>query len=131
MKQQPNKPSNYFTRTPSNNGAKMLLKDPVTNEDTQDYLQVLGLESDPFRQALVLKHKRNMEILTLPESEQPAALEDAELDLYASLVTGWSFSEPCTKEAVRELLNEAPQVKSQVDKFAGTRANFIVRLSKN
>lgn len=131
MKQQANKPSNYFTRTPSNNGARMLLKDPVTNEDTQDYLHVIGLESDAFRQALVVKHKRNMEILTLPEEEQPAALADAELELYTSLVTNWSFSEPCTKEAVKEMLHEAPQVKAQVDKFAGMRANFIVRLSKN
>lgn len=124
------KPSNFFTRKPANTGARMPLADPVTGKPTEDYLHVLGLECDSFRDALAVKHRRNIEILAMPESEQAAALEEADLVLHASLVTGWSFEEPFTVDGVIELLREAPQIKIAVDKFASDRANFIKRLSK-
>lgn len=125
------KAANYFTRKPSNAGARMYLKDPVSGKVTEDYLHVLGLESDSFRAALTAKHKKNLEILALPEDQQEAAKDDAELELFASLVTGWSFEDKLTADAVKELFLEAPQIKTAVDTFAGDRANFITRPSKS
>ena len=124
------KPSIFFTRPHANKGAKMFLKDPVTGQPTEDFLHVLGLESDAFKEALTAKHKENARILALPEAEQADALAEAELQLFASLVTGWSFDN-FSVDGVKELLREAPQVKKDVDTFAGDRANFITRPSKN
>jgi len=107
----------------------MPLADPHTGEPSGMTLHVLGLESDAFRAALATKHRRNAEILTLPEEDQAAALEDAELELFASLVSGWSFDEPFTVEGVKQLLSEAPQIKQAVDQFAGKRSNFMPQLS--
>jgi len=119
------KASAFYTRTPANKGALLTLVDPVTGKQTDQYLHVLGLESDKFRAALAAKHQRNMEILQMPEPEQKAASDDAELELYASLVSDWSFEEPITVAGVKELFLEAPQIKQEVDKFAGQRANFM------
>ncbi len=119
------KPSDFFTRTQSNAGAKLVLEDPLTGQPSNESLLVRGLESDRFREALAAKHRRNLEILTLPEAEQEAASMDAEYDLYVSLVAGWSFEEECSPEAVKQLFIEAPQIKLAVDRFAGNRANFL------
>jgi hypothetical protein len=125
------KSSDFFTRTPSNTGARMVLDDPLTGKPSGETLHVLGLESDAFRAALTAKHRRNLEILAEPEQEQAQLQEEAELDLFASLVTDWSFEEPFSVNGIKELFREAPQVKQAVDRFAGNRSNFIKRLSGN
>lgn len=109
----------------------MVLDDPLTGLPSGETLHVLGLESDAFRAALTAKHRRNLEILAEPEQEQARLQDEAELDLFASLVTDWSFEEPFSANGIKELFREAPQVKQAVDRFAGTRSNFIKRPSVN
>lgn len=125
------KPSDFFTRPHANKGAKMELVDPLTGKPSGEYLTVLGLESDAFHSALTAKRKRSLEILALSPEEREAAEEDNDLTLFTALVTGWSFKEDFTEDALKSLLREAPQVKLAVDKFASNIANFITRPSKN
>jgi hypothetical protein len=128
------KPQDYFTRPASNKGAKMPLVDPATGKETGDFLFVLGLESDAFAQAIIAKRKRSLEIEQMPEDKRSAEEDDNELDLYAALVTGWSFDpkgSPFSKDAIKELFKEAPRVRMAVDKFASNIANFTARQSGN
>lgn len=125
------KPSDFFTRTPANTGAKMPIPDPITGKDSGETLTIRGFDSDAFQAALVDKSRRNAEILTLPEGEQEEARKKAELMLFQSLVTGWSFKESLTELALMEFLTECPYIQQAIDKFASNRANFIKRQSKN
>lgn len=125
------KPSDFFTRTPANAGAKMPIPDPITGKDSGETLTLRGFDSDAFQAALVAKSRRNAEILTLPEGEQAEALKDAEMMLFLALVAGWSFKEPFTEKALIEFLTECPYIQKAVDDFASKRANFIKRQSKS
>lgn len=122
------KPSDFFTRSQSNKGVKMPLKNPATKQDSGEWLHVIGFDSDPFQKALANRQRRNLEILQIPEGEErEAAREAEEIDLVAVLVTGWSFDEPFTPEALREFLRESPAVKADVDSWASNRANFLAK----
>lgn len=125
------KPSDFYTRKPSNKGAQMPLEDPATGKPSGEWLHVLGLGSDSFAAALAEKRRKALDVAQMPKEEQAAAEEDAELELYASLVTGWSFKEPFTAEGIKELFAEAPEIKLAVDKFASAKANFLQRPSKS
>ena len=103
----------------------MYLIDPATGKQSKEYLTVLGFDSDAFQTALVEKRRANAKVLTLSEDLRDAAADDAELDLIAATVTGWSMDEDFTREGLLELLREAPSVRLEIDKFAANRANFI------
>lgn len=119
--------TDFYTRTPANTPQKYVLPDPITNAPTEEFLMVLGFDSDVFRKALVENSRSNVEILTLPEGEQEAARNKNDVILLASLVTGWSFKETFSQEAVITLLGEAPYLERGLDKFGANRANFIKR----
>ena len=124
------KPSDFFTRTPSNTGVRMPLLDPITDEPTQEWLQCLGIDSDVFQDALSTKARENLRIIALPEGEQDAAQKKAQTELVASLVEDWSFDD-FSLEAVTELLHESPSIKRQVDRFVNDLENFIKKPSEN
>ena len=109
----------------------MPLPDPITGVPTIENLTVLGFDSDAFRLALTEKGRANVEILALPADKQEVAKDEAELRLYAALVSGWSFKEAHSQESVCGLLREAPYIRQAIDKFASDRANFIKRQSGN
>ncbi len=121
----------FFTRTPANTATPMPLTDPVSGQDSGEFLMVLGIDSDAFREALNKKQQENARILSLPEADQPAAKEKADLELFAALVTGWSFEEPATMEDVVELLRESPSTKRALDRWASDNSNFIKRPSQS
>lgn len=122
----------YHTRTAANNGAKLFLLDPVTNEQTQDWLHVLGFESDTFREAMFEKQRAVAAAQTLAD---PEAREDAKNtavnNMLVSLVTDWSFDEDFSAAAVAELFAEAPYIRAAVDTFASQRANFTDKQPKS
>ena len=117
--------ASFFTRTPSNEGSRLFLKDPVTDQPSEEWLHVLGFESDAFSAAMAVKQRRMSEIRALPEEEREGAAKEAVVQMLVSLVADWSFEEECTPDNVKTLFSEAPYIQSAVDAFAANRANFI------
>jgi hypothetical protein len=122
----------FFTREKANKGLPMPLKFP-DGTDSGKTLHVLGVDSDTFRAASARKSRRLLEVSAELESKKDAntterleeEMEKANVELLASVVTGWDLDTPFTPENVRKLLTESRTVMQQVDLFAGDRASFF------
>lgn len=119
----------FHTRQASNEGIKLDLVTPSGGK-TEHWLQVLGVDSDAFRNA-ELQAKREGHKLTLisDEVERMAAMRDLQLKPLAAVVLGWSFSKPCTYENVFAFLREAPQIADAIDMMISRRALFFAKRS--
>jgi hypothetical protein len=120
----------YKTRKGANAGAKMRVLAP-NGKETGDTITVRGSDSDIFQRA---KRKANRALTDFLEDKGiDARGSDEYLDfqtqqqilLQSALVVDWSFEEPCTPDAVVELLTEAPDVARQIDEFASKRERFV------
>lgn len=130
--------SRFFTRQKANAGFKMFLPDPVSGENTDAWLQVLGGDSDVARKGEIATQRelsrmyadafaetddkvKAREIVQKAKSESAAAdmIKDA-----ASLVVGWSFDD-FSPENVIAFLTEAPQIADMVILKSKDRANFF------
>ena len=119
----------YFTRARANRGVKLPLLTPE-GKDEGDWLWVLGIDSDAFREAKAELNRRIVGVASLKdEAEKKRATKEEEYRLIAALVTGWSFEDPYTPEAMMELLTEAPQIARTIDDFVYSRASFFRALS--
>ena len=117
--------SKYFTRSRANAGVILNIKTPEGG-DAGDWLRVLGVDSDAFRDAKTATHRNLMVIAQMPTPEErKAATVDEELRLTATLVSGWSFDDPCTETSVLDFLREAPQVARQIDDLVYNRDRFF------
>lgn len=119
------KPSitSLFTLEASNVGVTRPVKDP--NGNTVCNITFLGVDSDVFRKARVVRNRKIAELKDLREEDRLEALEQLDRELIASIVTGWDFAEPCTKENVLELFKQAPDVFEQVNVEANKRSLFF------
>ena len=115
----------FYTRPTANAGVKMPLITP-TGERSEHWLQVLGVDSDAFREANAAAQRRAVDIAQISDdAERKAVLADEQRKLVAALVSGWSFDQPCTRDVVAELFRQAPQIQDAVDKIASQRAIFF------
>lgn len=115
----------FFTYERANLGKRLDLKHP-DGSDSQEYLMVRHITSDPFRKARALRTRENARILAeVPVEEQEAARYQADTVLLASLIADWSFEEPVTEENVVRFLSNAPLVREEVDNFAIDNAAFF------
>lgn len=121
----------FFTRQKSNEGIKVPLYYPGSNEASGDWLLVVGMESDSFRVAEHQAKRRTLEITRMEEPARTEAHLDAKRTLVASLIKGWSFEKELTHENVMEFLREAPQIEEAVNNIAGRRHLFFVKESSN
>jgi hypothetical protein len=119
----------FYTRSTAEAGVKFELVTPL-GEKTSEYLMVLGIDSDAFKVSEIEAKRKAMDISSSEESSMEQRLE-IERELVASLVTAWSFDEPCTPENVVKFFREAPQICAQVDKFAGNRAVYFAKKHKD
>lgn len=115
---------NFFTLPKANAGVILDLPGPDGNP-TGITLTVLGTDGDVFRRARVVRSRANVDIIALPEEEQPAAATEADIALLSELIIGWTFEEEFTPENVRELLRQAPGIRALVDTTAGERTLFF------
>jgi hypothetical protein len=114
----------FMTRAKANEGHKIPLYAP-DGRLTAHWLRVRGVDSDTFRKAQSRQTRRTAEIAALPEADREEAIIDATLEMQAALVAEWSFDQPCTHENIKAFLREAPQIASEVDKFASRRTFFF------
>jgi hypothetical protein len=114
----------FMTRAKANEGRAIPLY-AADGRLTAHWVRVRGVDSDAFRLAQTKQMRRTAEIASLPEIEKEPAIEDAKLEMTASLVIDWSFDMPCTHENVKNFLREAPQIAAAIDKFASRRTFFF------
>lgn len=96
------------------------------------WLRIRGTDSDQFRKA---RFEGSRKMRDLPPDtadwDRGIVMDGVVLDSLAALVADWSFDEPCTQEAVREFLKNAPQVAESVDRAANDRTRFFGESSTN
>jgi hypothetical protein len=124
----------FFTRDIANRGIRVPLFDPETEEDSGEWLYVLGADSDEHRRAMNIS-QRDLYILSknkqLTEEEKTDRFEDIKRRQIAALVKDWSFDEECTPESVESFLKEAPQITDAIDRVTADRSFFIKAGSKD
>lgn len=120
----------FYTLPKASEGIEFPLE--VDGEPSGHWLRIRGADSEQFRKAR-FDGARALRDLP-PETndwDRGLVMDDVVLDSLAALVAGWSFNEPCTPEAVREFLKNAPQIAESVDRVANDRARFFGAGSKS
>lgn len=119
MKPEPQKTSinKFFTAEVSNAGKVLYLEDEYGNK-TEDWVKVLGGDSDAYEDGLVA----NRAGLSSDDSKE---IKSAVCKLYSSLITEWSFFEELTPESAYQLFTNAPHVRKQVVRFVDDRKAFF------
>ena len=118
----------FATKPKSNAGVKLTIPDT----DGQ-WVKVLGIDSDVFREAsinIIRSTKDNHDDGELTEIQIDKRAEENRIKLLTVCVVDWSFSEKCTDENIRLMIEDAPLIASFIDNEVGDRANFLGKLSK-
>ena len=124
------KPSDFFTRTRANDGARIPLVTPE-GEITDQWIEVYGVDSDAFREADALARREGSRIALIKDDEErDKAVAELTRVMRASLIKAWSFEMPLTKDAALEFIREAPQVGDALDKIVSDRSLFFTLASK-
>lgn len=117
----------FFTRSRANEGTVLPLHLP-DGTPTEHSITIYGVDSDAFRQQEADSKRRAFEIAASGDKAAAEALmRDGRLNLVASLVKGWTFDIPPTRENVVNLLREAPQLLDAIDQVASDRRSFFKR----
>lgn len=117
----------FHTRARANEGKRLPLFTP-DGKPTEHWLQVRHVWSDAFQSANEAEVAALREtMLENPEDKTVVdeAKREAQIRIWAALVSGWSFEIEATPEAVAEFLRDAPQIGAQIDKFAADARRFF------
>lgn len=118
----------YMIRSQANTPTRVQLRDPATQEETGDWIDVRSSLSDKFIETRNLLMGSVGELSPDKETRKAEAA-DRQLRLKASLVSGWSFSEKPSEEEVIEFLREAPQVGEMLISVADEGDRFFSKPS--
>jgi len=125
----------FQTRGRANKGFRLNLLS-AEGQDTDHYLDIIGLDSDAFIAAKKAQSSRITELAAIESKEEK---EDLSIEYFceflASVVTGWSFDDPeitaaaslteFNPENVARFFREAPQIRDQVEKIVSRRSLFF------
>lgn len=122
--------SEFFTRPKANAGVVVKIPRRPNGQPCEEWVRVLGVDSDAFREAEASERRELMRIGQIAdesERKKSAAVNGLEWHrrLMASLVPEWSFDEPCTVENVREAFKNAPYIQDKVEEVANNSALFF------
>lgn len=120
----------FYTMPKATEGVEFPLE--MDGKPTEHWLRVRGTDSEHYRKA---RFDGVRTLRDLPEGtsewERGKVMDGIVLDTLTSLVSGWSFDEECTPEAVREFLQNAPHLAEAIDRAAGDRSRFFGSLSES
>ncbi len=108
-----------YTLDAHEEGSEIQIKDPSTNEPTDFYIKVKGVDSKTYREAVRKYHRK------LLNDE-----EGGEIDLLTAITIGWRGLKSGKEkvdfdfDTAKKLYENAPSVASQVDRFIADRVNF-------
>lgn len=119
------RPTDFYTVPKSESGVRMPIPLP-TGADSGEWLLVVGPDSLAFGKAAAELNKAMAEAKSIEdEKEREKFAEDTWNRYVASLILGWSFSEPFTPDAVLEFVANAPRVAQLVQNTATDPARFF------
>ena len=127
----------FFTAEKANEGIKLDLYHPVTQEKTEHSIWIRGVDSDEFRRAKAASFRRLAQIAGNPNRTAAKAeldktsVEEEMLDVQAALVIKWTFKEECTLENIKKLFKKAPQILDYIDRCANERSLFLAQGSNS
>lgn len=119
----------YKTRERAQKPSRVMLIDPATGKETEDWLEIRSSLSDEFLDA---RDSTMQEVQSLTEpnpDKRKAAVKELQLKMKAALVAAWSFDEPFNERNVIEFLREAPQLQQMVLTVADDSARFFAKPS--
>lgn len=120
----------YKIRSQAQKPMKVFLVDPATGEHTEDWVEVRSSLSDEFMEARDAAMRAVQGVVTPDKAQRKAEVGEIQLEMKSSLVAGWSFEEPCTKENIIEFLREAPQIQQMLLNVADDSARFFSKPSE-
>jgi len=117
----------FFTREVANEGLLMPLKLP-NGEPSDEWIRVLGRDSDQFRAAELIANRKALNALESFTGDAHAAEEigvNLQRECIAALISAWSFELELTLDNKLRVLREAPQIADAINLLAGDRARFF------
>jgi hypothetical protein len=123
--------ADFFTLPALEAGKKLPLTLPDGTE-TEHYLIVIGSDAPAARRRLLeLSREDRSRDKSKMSDDELYDIETANTIKYrSSLVTGWSFDTPFSKEAVSELLAQNPGLSQEIELLASNRSRFFAQDSK-
>jgi len=125
----------FFTKPAAEAGCKLPVKAP-DGSDTGDWVEIVGTESDQFRQAkIVAEREAFAETVRFKASERggenpckhdsDGVLRDINTRLIASTIVSWSFDDDCTDDNKIALLDNAEYIRDLVNTSAADNGTFF------
>lgn len=114
-----------YTAPLHDKGAEVQIRNPITGDLTDCYINVIGVDSKKFRS--LQKERRRAVLDAIREDTK---LEDDEFQLLVDSTLGWrGFTHKgkelkFDKENLLALYTNSPKIAEQVDKFMADRKNF-------
>lgn len=111
-------------------GAEVNILNPITGEETDVFIKVLGIDSIEFQRAS--RRQRNKMYSRLSSKKALDEADDIaeEIEQLAAITVGWrgitKAGKPVKFSAGKcvELYTKSPGLRQQVDRFVGDRRNF-------
>lgn len=121
--------SQLYTRQAANDGRRLELPLP-DGSPSGEWLHVLHSDSDAFRakRADVMARAAQLPPDTA-QDERKRLMDDAMLELLASLVSGWSLEDEFSEAAVIDLLRNAPYIHDWLDRKTSDASLFFGKTS--
>lgn len=118
----------YDTVAACDAGAELQLKDPFTGELTEDFITLVGVDSNTFKAGQRRLHDfyASHGDATIPYE----AVLEAQNGVLADCTRSWRLKDddgkdiPFSRDAAVELYTAYPRIKDQVNAFIGGVANF-------
>ena len=123
--------ADFFTLPALEAGKKLPLTLPDGTE-TEHYLIVIGADAPAARRRLLElgREGRDRDESKMSDDEVYDINTVNTIKYRSSLVTGWSFDTPFSKEAVSELLAQNPGLSQEIELLASNRSRFFAQDSK-
>lgn len=115
MEQSKTSVKSLYTRKKSNEGT--LLEVPG------GWLRVRGVDADAVQEAMLAFTRAQADVKEGDPGYGKRPFDDP--SVVCTMVSDWSFEEPCTPSAVAEALAEAPWLKTNVVNLAFERPRFL------
>lgn len=117
----------FFTAEKAEKGVRLELVSP-TGAETEHWIEIQGVDSKAYRRAHVKMQRQLAKNVTLFKDDLVALDEANELavtETIASVVSNWSFELECSFDNVVNLLTNAPQIETEIDKLINNRNRFF------
>lgn len=119
------KSSDLFTRAAANDGRRVNIPAP-DGSDTGEWLHIRHVDCDEFRKARAEVFARAAVLgKDVSDEDRKRLHSEALIELTASTVCGWSLEDDFSKQAVIDLLNNAPYLADWLDRKSSDAALFF------